>query len=127
MASKHSLFESGKPWEDPAERHKLLKECEQHVRLCVTMFKYQMQHGRYFVHDHPYTTSSWEMQEVWKLMSEAGVYFVEINQRETGAVLPSRGDDGKEEPIRSHSGFLIQLTRDSQKLGRDQIPEQGRR
>ena len=32
-------------------------------------------------------------------MSEAGVSSVEINQCETGAVLPSQGDDG-------HSGFL---------------------
>ena len=46
------------------------------------------------------------MQEVWKPVSDAGVYFVEIDQCETGAVLPSRGDDGKEELIRSHSGFL---------------------
>ena len=40
----------GKPW-DPAERHKLLNECEQHVRLCVMMYNHQMQHGRYSAHD----------------------------------------------------------------------------
>ena len=73
---------------DSVERHKLLKKCEQHVRFCVKMYKYQLQHCRYFSHEHPHTTSSWEMQEVWKLMSEAGVYYVEIDQCETVTVLP---------------------------------------
>ena len=37
----------------------MFKECEQHVRLCVMMYKYQMQHGRNFAHEHPHTNSSW--------------------------------------------------------------------
>ena len=45
------------------------------------------------------------MQEIWKLRSEAGVHSVVINQCETGSVVPSQGD-GKEEPIKSHSGLL---------------------
>ena len=57
------------------------------------------------------------MQEVWKLMSEAGVHFVEIDQCETGTVPPSRGDDGKEEPIRSHSGFLTNSEETAESLG----------
>ena len=83
-----------KPW-DPAARHKLLTECEQHVRLYVMMYKYQMHHRRYFAHEHPNTTSNWEMQKIKKVMSEAGVYSVEIHQCETGAVPPSQEDDGK--------------------------------
>ena len=38
---------------DPQKRHRLLKECEQHVRLCVMMYRFLMQKGRYFVHEHP--------------------------------------------------------------------------
>ena len=73
---------------DPGTRHKLLKECEQRARVCVLMYKYQMQ------------------REVWELMSEAGVDFVEVDQCEAGAVLSSMEDDEKEEPIQKHSGFL---------------------
>ena len=50
-------------------------------------------------------------------MSEAGGYSVEINQCETGAVLPSRGDDGKEECIRSHSDFLTNSEEVAKSLG----------
>ena len=46
------------------------------------------------------------MQEIWKFMSGAGVYSVKIDQCKPGAVLPLQGDDGKEEPVLSHSGFL---------------------
>ena len=69
------------------------------------------------MHEHQDAASSWEMQEVWKLMSEAGVHFVEIDQCETGTVLPSRRDDGKEEPIRSHSGFLTNSEEIAESLG----------
>ena len=58
------------------------------------------------MHEHPYTASNWEIQEIWKFVSETGVYFVEDNRSEPGAVLPSQGEDGKAQPIRSHSGFL---------------------
>ena len=105
----------------------MLKECQHHVRLCVMMYKYQMQHGRYFVQEHPYTTSNLEMQEIWKLMSEAGAYFVEVNQWETGAVPPSQGADGKEEPIRSHSGFSQQRRGDCENLEHNRIPVQRQR
>ena len=47
---------------------KLLKECEAHVSLCVLMYRYQMERNGCFVHKHPYTASSWETLEVWKLM-----------------------------------------------------------
>ena len=47
----------GKTW-DPAERYTLLKRREQRVRLCVMMYKYQMQHGRYSVHEHQDAVSS---------------------------------------------------------------------
>ena len=69
----------GKP-RDPAERDKLLNKCEHHVRLCVMMYKYQHATRQVFVQEHPYTISKWEMQEIWKLMSEASVYTVELNQ-----------------------------------------------
>ena len=81
-----------------------------------------MQHGRCFAHEHPYTTSSWEMQEVWKLTPEARVYCVEINQCETGAATPSRGDDGKEEPIRSHAGCLTNSEEKAKSLGAFRLP-----
>ena len=100
----------GMPW-DPVERHKLLKDCEQNVRLCAVMYKNQMQQGRYFAHEHHYTTSNLKLQKIWKLMSETGVSSVEINQCETGAV-PGR---------RSH------FRRNCEKLDRDQIPGQRRR
>ena len=95
----------GGPW-DPQKRHDLLKECEQHVRLCVQMYRFQMSCGRHFVHEHPFTSSSWEMKEVWELIEEPGVYFVEVDQCEAGAVLPSRADAAVEQPLQKHSGFL---------------------
>ena len=81
----------GKPWE-PTERHKLRKECNQDMRLCVMMYEYQTQHGRSFVHEHPYTTSNGEMQEIWKLMS--------------GSRCALRGD----QPVRARSSATVART-----------------
>ena len=65
-----------------------------------------MQHGRYFVHEHPIHNLELGNARNHGSMLEACVHSVEIDQCETGTVPPSQGDDGKEELIRSHSGFL---------------------
>ena len=57
------------------------------------------------------------MQQVWEIMPEAGVYFVKIDRCETGAALLSRGDDGKEEPIRRRAGFLTNPKEIAKSLG----------
>ena len=92
---------------DPAERHKLLNECEQ---TCATpRDDVQVPNAIRQV----FCTLTWtsmhcpelDMKEILKPMFEARVVSVEIDQFVTGVVPPSQDDDGKD-PVRSHSGFL---------------------
>ena len=48
------------------------------MRLCVMMYKYQMQQSKVFCAQASVYSFEMGMLEVWKLMCEAGVYFVEI-------------------------------------------------
>jgi len=36
-----------------------LKQGMRHLRLCCEIYEHQMRHGRYFVHEHPWSADSW--------------------------------------------------------------------
>lgn len=48
----------------------------QHLRVAVEAYKRQMQRGRYFLHEHPWTASSWNEDVVKELREDPRVYVV---------------------------------------------------
>ena len=39
-----------------------------HIECCVEIYEYQLQHGRHFIHEHPWTAKSWNLDCVQTLM-----------------------------------------------------------
>ena len=49
------------------------KRAVEHLDFCMELYREQMRHGRYFVHEHPAYASSWQEETVQKLLDESGV------------------------------------------------------
>ncbi len=55
------------------EFNRKLYIAKEHVKFCLEVYMIQMRAGRYFMHEHPHTASSWDMPEVLQLAAEYGV------------------------------------------------------
>lgn len=49
------------------EYKRMMKEAKEHVKFCITLYKTQLKHGRFFLHEHPHQASSWKMPEMVEL------------------------------------------------------------
>ena len=45
-----------------------------HVEFCIKLYKYQIREGRYFLHEHPMTASSWRLERVEEISRSPLVY-----------------------------------------------------
>ena len=44
-----------------------------HMQFAINIYKLQVESGRYFIHEHPNSASSWKIPEMIKFMNEIGV------------------------------------------------------
>ena len=47
-----------------------------HLNFCMALYHIQMKNGLYFLHEHPWSASSWKQESVQKIMSEPEVKVV---------------------------------------------------
>ena len=65
---------------------------KQHVRFCVILYKMQAREGRYWLHEHPRTATSWHMDEVQELLRQNGSLRVESEQCRFGLITTIKGE-----------------------------------
>ena len=51
----------------------LWEKGKRHMRLAVKLYRLQEEAGRFFLHEHPNSVSSWKLPEVMTLMSDPGI------------------------------------------------------
>jgi len=68
-----SLQNLSKNRRDKAKFNKAMKEAEEHVKFCMGIYWIQMKAGRYFLHEHPNSASSWNMPEVVEMIANEDV------------------------------------------------------
>ena len=61
------------------------KRAVMHLEFCVELYREQLKHGRYFLHEHPAHASSWQQEAVAELMGEHGVVSVVGDQCQYGS------------------------------------------
>ena len=74
-----------------------------HMQVAIQIYKLQVESGRYFIHEHPNSASSWKIHEMTKFMSERGVDKVVGHMCRFG--MNSRDHDG-DGPVKKPTGFL---------------------
>ena len=71
----------------------LMEEALVHYGMCIDRYRKQMASKRYFVHECPHSASAWKLEAVQRLIAENGVFYVRMDQCETGQSAPLKGDD----------------------------------
>ena len=76
------------------------KRAIQHLEFCVELYKEQMRHGRYFIHEHPAYATSWQEASIENLLKERGVERATCDQCQYG----STAENG--DPVKKPTTFM---------------------
>eukprot|EP00973_Karenia_brevis_P001770 241268-Karenia_brevis.AAC.1 len=49
------------------------EEAVRHIEFCACVYKLQIKHGRYFLHEHPHGATSWQLPAIQELLKTSGV------------------------------------------------------
>eukprot|EP00972_Heterocapsa_arctica_P002420 350021-Heterocapsa_arctica.AAC.1 len=58
---------------DPTQRDIVMRRARTHLHFCVDLYNIKLKAGRYFLHEHPATATSWKDPDVSRFMQQAGV------------------------------------------------------
>ena len=56
-------------------------EAREHIKFVVSLYKVQWQEGRFFLHEHPATATSWDLEEIKEMSQKTGVEIYTADQR----------------------------------------------
>ena len=100
---------------DPSEVERRKKEGLDHLIFCCRLYKYQVKHGRHFLHEHPASAASWKADCVQEIMTMPGVGVTVGDQCEYGLTTPSSENPEVRLPAKRHKIYVI-LTADAQTI-----------
>ena len=74
MCTAFSALQGLNKWRmAPEKRDALREKGVGHMRFAVKLYRLQAEAGRFLLHEHPNSASSWKLQEVVTLMSDLGI------------------------------------------------------
>ena len=112
------LAEDQQPHRDPATVVAEKKRAIVHLEFCVELYREQMRHGRYFVHEHPAYATSWQEASVENLLGDIGVEKATCDQCFYGSTAEIGG------PVKKPTTFMTNSTELSKEL-RDRCQGRG--
>ena len=60
----------------PENRERMIREGKTHLKFCMMLYQIQIDNGMYFLHEHPYSASSWKEECVQEIMNQEKVRVV---------------------------------------------------
>ena len=104
MCTIHSMMNNINHSRMPAEMvQERFAYARKHSKFAASLYKLQVQGGRYFLHEHPESASSWQEQCIQEVLKLQGVEKAIGDQCRYG--LKEKGADG-EGPARTTTGFM---------------------
>ena len=96
-------------WKDP-DWHRtyqlLLEKAARHAEFCCSLYKWQMNRGKYVVHEHPWLAQSWKLPCISKLLSEDGVMVVQGHMCAFGMRSHVEHVGGTDGPVKKPTGIM---------------------
>ena len=83
---KHFIDAEWKAWMDNARSH---------IKLICELYRMQVEGGRYYVHEHPTTASSWAEVVVQETMGMSDAWIVRTNMCRVGMATEKAGHAGQ--------------------------------
>ena len=82
-----------------------LEKAVRHIKFCVQIYKVQMDAGRYWLHEHPWSAKSWQIPELKELLEDPRVEIAYADQCQFGLTAPIAGINGERGPAKKPTGF----------------------
>lgn len=89
---------------DATHAKKLMKTARDHLRFACKLYRRQMQRGKFFLHEHPQTATSWRLPEVKRFLQSPGVGTAVCHQCSFGLMTPSKS--GELMPAKKPTQFM---------------------
>ena len=72
----------------------------EHLSFCAELYREQLRHGRYFLHEHPAYATSWQEEVIKQVLSEPGVVTATCEQCLYGC------ETENNEPVKKPTTFI---------------------
>ena len=111
-----SILQNGnKHRHSPAAWQAKLDAAEVHIKFCLTLYEIQRRAGRYYLHEHPRTATSWALESVQKFMKHPDTICVHSNMCRFGMTTTMGGKVGL---VREAITFMTNSTELATRLDR---------
>jgi hypothetical protein len=74
-----TLFQSNVTRMHPDKVRQIVEDGMMHLRFCIELYRIQLDAGRFFLHEHPWSASSWRTAEMQELLQDPRVTKVRGN------------------------------------------------
>ena len=95
-----NLSMQSQKWKDQYDIRR--QQAIRHVEFCVKLYKLQISEGRYFLHEHPDSATSWKLPGVEELTKKEGVWVVRSDLCMYGLTTRRKEEEG---PARKPTRF----------------------
>ena len=94
------------PRMNPEDVERIKAEGKAHLRFACRLYRYQVKHGRHFLHEHPAGASSWHEDCIQDLMCKPEVGVTVGDQCQYGLVTPCAHNRKLTVPAKKHTKFM---------------------
>ena len=77
-----------------------------HIQLCIKLYIRQMDAGRYWFHEHPWSAKSWQIPETEELLKDPRVQVAYAVQCQFGLTAKVQAGSDERGPARKPTGFV---------------------
>ena len=78
----------------------------EHIKFCVSIYWRQMNAGRYWLHEHPWGATSWQIPEMDELLHDPRVQVAYADQCQFGLTSKIRAGSDERGPAKKPTGFV---------------------
>ena len=83
-----------------------LAVAEKHVAFCCALYRYQLNRGKHFLHEHPWTARSWKLEQMMDLLQDPRVTLVRSDMCRFGMETHVKEVGGETGMVLKPTGFL---------------------
>ena len=83
-----------------------LEKAIKHIEFCITLYKMQMDEGRYWLHEHPWGAKSWQIPAMEELLKDPRVHVAYADQCQFGLTSKMRTGSDEQGPAKKPTGFI---------------------
>ena len=95
-----------------------MSQAKRYVEFCAKIYNYQVENGRYFVHEHPWLAASWGLECIAKLERREDVVKVLTHMCQFGMTAPVGGKGSEVGPVLKPTGFMTNSLSIARELAR---------